>query len=167
METHAGYVEAKKLLNENHRDPYKVSNAYLKKVTDWPTVKSGDDNSLEKFAIFLTQCLSAVESLSYLLILDNPQSLQCLVKKLPFYLQERWRREVLKIRERNKLPIFKDFANFVKVEAKIATDPEFSKQALNRGGQEDKATKKTPSLRVINNASIRSEVSTYTSMCRL
>ena len=92
MEPDAGYVEAMKLLNEKYGDPYKVSNAYLKKVNDWPTLRPGDDNALEKLAIFLTQCLSAMESLSYLVTLDHPNNLQCLVKKLPFYQQECWRR---------------------------------------------------------------------------
>jgi hypothetical protein len=57
MEPEAGYVEAMKLLNEKYGDPYKVSNAYLKKVNDWPTLRPGDDNALEELAIFLTQCL--------------------------------------------------------------------------------------------------------------
>ena len=104
---------------------------------------------------FLTQCLSAMGSLTYLIILDHPQNLQCLVKKLPFYLQERWRREVTKIRERNKIPVFKDFA---KGEAKIATDPVFSRQALDRVGQEDKAKlKKVQPSRIFNNATVLDE----------
>jgi hypothetical protein len=109
MEPDAGYVEAMKLLNEKYGDPYKVSNAYLKKVNDWPTLRPGDDNALEKLAIFLTQCLSAMESLSYLVTLDHPNNLQCLVKKLPFYQQDRWRREVTKLREKSKNPAFKQF----------------------------------------------------------
>ena len=133
MEPKAGYAESKKLLNDDYGDPYKVSNSYLKTHLDHP---SGDDGALERFAIFLTQCLSAMESLSYLLILDHPHNLQCLVKKLPFYLQERWRREVTKIRERSKNPTFKHFVNFVKAEVKIATV--FSRQALDNVGHEDK-----------------------------
>ena len=106
MTAHGGYAEAKKLLKEKHGDPYKVSNAYLRKVTEWLTLKSGDNNSLERFAIFLTQSLTALESLSYLVISDHPQNLQCLVKKLPLYHQVRWRREVARIREKSKTPVF-------------------------------------------------------------
>ncbi|CAB4008789.1 Hypothetical predicted protein [Paramuricea clavata] len=139
MEPDAGYVEAMKLLNEKYGDPYKVSNAYVKKVNDWPILRPGDDNALEKLAIFLTQCPSAMESLSYLVTLDHPNNLQCLMKKLTFYQQERWRREVTKLREKGKNLAFKHFVSFVKTEAKIATDPIFSRQALDKIGQDDKS----------------------------
>ncbi|CAB4008562.1 Hypothetical predicted protein [Paramuricea clavata] len=160
MEPDAGYVEAMKLLNEKYGDPYKVSNAYLKKVNDWPTLRPGDDNALEKLAIFLTQCLSAMESLSYLVTLDHPNNLQCLVKKLPFYQQERWRREVTKLREKSKNPAFKHFVNFVKTEAKIATDPIFSRQALDKIGQDDKSKfKRGSTSKFTSNATMMKEES--------
>ena len=139
MEPDSGYIESKRLLEEKYGDPYKVSNAYLTKVTNWPIIKSGDDSALDKFATFLTQCLNAMRSLSYLVILDHPQNLQCLVKKLPFFLQERWRREVTKIRESKKTPEFANFVNFIKAEVKVATDPVFSRQVLEKVGQDDKS----------------------------
>ena len=158
MEPDAGYVEAMKLLNEKYGDPYKVSNAYLKKVNDWPTLRPGDDNALEKLAIFLTQCLSAMEFLSYLVTLDHPNNLQCLVKKLPFYQQERWRREVTKLREKGKNPAFKHFVNFVKTEAKIVTDPIFSRQALDKIGQDDKSKfKRGSTSKFTSNATMMKE----------
>ena len=71
MEPSSGYIESKKLLEEKYGDPYKVSNAYLSKVTNWPILKSGDDAALDKFATFLTQCQNAMESLSYLVICNK------------------------------------------------------------------------------------------------
>ncbi|XP_028418430.1 uncharacterized protein LOC114543776 [Dendronephthya gigantea] len=160
MEANAGYAESKRLLKEKYGDPYKVSNAYLKRMTDWPILRSGDDNALERFATFLTQCLSAMESLSYLSILDHPQNLQCLVRKLPFYLQGRWRREVTKIRENDKIPMFKHVATFVKAEAKIATDPVFSRQALDKIGQDDKGkAKKILPFKLTSNTTVMNEKS--------
>jgi len=32
LERHSGYLEAKRLLKEKYGDPYKISNAYLKKI---------------------------------------------------------------------------------------------------------------------------------------
>lgn len=156
MEPKAGYAESKKLLNDKYGDPYKVSNSYLKTHLDHP---SGDGGALERFAIFLTQCLSVMESLSYLLILDHPHNLQCLVKKLPFYLQERRRREVTKIRERSNNPTFKHFVNFVKAEVKIATV--FSRQALDNVGHEDKTKfKKSSTHNFTSNATVTNQKST-------
>jgi len=121
-----GYREAKDLLKAKYGDPYRVSNGYITKVNDWPILKPGDDSALECLSNFLTQCVSAMESLSYLSILDHPQNLQTLVKKLPIYLQDRWRRQAIRMRKPNEcLPKFKHFAEFIDTEAKIATDPIF------------------------------------------
>lgn len=34
-----GYLEAKKLLSEKYGDPYKISNAYIKKINKWPRIR--------------------------------------------------------------------------------------------------------------------------------
>jgi hypothetical protein len=128
-----GYPEAKKLLKDKYGDPYQISNAYIKKITEWPVITVGNDQDLEHLSTFITQCVSAMESIAYLHILDHPHNLQNLLRKLPPYLQERWRRKVINIRETTdirKIADFKSFADFLRIEAKIATDPVFSKQAL-------------------------------------
>ena len=72
-------------------------------------------------------------SLSHLSILDHPHSLQNFVIKLPTYLQDRWRREAIKIRENRVSALgLTDFSKFVKSEARVANDPIFSRGSLNR-----------------------------------
>ena len=120
----SGYIEAKKLLKEKYGDPYKISNAYIKKIKDWPYIRSGDELALDRLSIFLGQCQSAMSTLTYLSILDHPHNLQSMVLKLPFPLQDRWHREANKKRlARGMIPTFDDFVSFVSTEAGIATDP--------------------------------------------
>ena len=108
--------------------------------------------------LFLTQCLSAMESLLYLVVLDHPHNVQCLVKKLPSYLQERWRREVTNLCESRKTLEFQHFVRFVKAEAKLATDPVFSCQALDKIGQDEKGkTNKGRISKFSNNAIFEEE----------
>lgn len=120
-----GYPEAKALLVEKYGDPYKISNAYIKKTADWPTIASGDNAALDQLSIFLCSCVSAMESMKYLSILDHPQNLQNLVKKLPVYLQDRWRRQVVKRREtkNNAIPGFKDFIKLTLLKQKPKSLP--------------------------------------------
>ena len=133
VDANEGYFEAKRLLKEKYGDPYKISNAYLKKATEWPNIKAGDETALDRFSVFLTQCISAMTSLSHLSILDHSHSLQNLVIKLPTYLQDRWRREANKIRENRVSALgLTDFSKFVKSEARVANDPIFSRGSLNR-----------------------------------
>jgi hypothetical protein len=131
MHHDVGYVEARKLLEDKYGDPYRISNAFIKKAAEWPILKPGDSIGLEHFSIFLTQCSSAMNSLSYLSILDHPHNLQTLARKLPFNLQDRWRREAVKTRSGTvATPTFASFAAFIKTEAKVATDPIFSERSL-------------------------------------
>ena len=133
LDRHSGYLEAKKLLNEKYGDPYKISNAYLKRINEWPCIRPGDELALDRFSIFLSQCRSAMATLTYLSILNHPHNLQSMVTKLPFTLQDRWRREANKRRVvSGVIPSFADFVNFVNAEAGIATDPVFSREALRR-----------------------------------
>jgi len=132
LERHSGYLEAKRLLKEKYGDPYKISKAYLK-INEWPCIRPGDEVALDRFSIFLSQCRSAISTLTFLSILNHPHNLQRMVTKLPFTLQDRWRRAANKTRvARGVIPSFADFINFVNAEAGIATDPVFSREALRR-----------------------------------
>ena len=74
-----------------------------------------------------------MSTLTYLSILNHNHNLQSMVTKLPFTLQDRWRREANKRRVAGGvIPSFADFVNFVNAEAGIATDPVFSREALRR-----------------------------------
>lgn len=74
-----------------------------------------------------------MSNLTFLSILNHPHDLQNMVTKLPFPLQDRWRREANKTRVfRGAVPGFADFVNFVNSEAGIAIDPVFSREALCR-----------------------------------
>ena len=66
-----------------------ISNAYIKKIEDWPYVKQGDDQALDCSATFLTQYRSAMSELRLLSTLDHPHNIQTMVKKLPLSLQDR------------------------------------------------------------------------------
>ena len=54
MTANHGYSKAKRLLKEKYGDMYKISNAYVKKVTDWPAIHPVDDVALDRYSTFLT-----------------------------------------------------------------------------------------------------------------
>ena len=70
-------------------------------------------------------------SLPFLTILSHPHNMQSMVKKLPFPLQDRWRREANRwTASQQAIPAFAEFVAFVKSEAGITMDPVFSRDAL-------------------------------------
>jgi len=74
-----------------------------------------------------------MSELTFLSILDHPQNLQTMVRKLPLSLQDRWRRESSRHRVAGSItPTFASFVTFAKTEAGFATDPVLSREALTR-----------------------------------
>ena len=86
MEPDEGYTEAWRLLEKEYGDPYKVSSAYMRKLTSWPTLKYDDGPALKSLSIFLRACNSAMKTISYLAVLNQPPNMQSVVQKLPFSL---------------------------------------------------------------------------------
>ena len=43
------------LLREKYGDPYRITNVYLKKINEWLTIWTGDEQAQDKFSVFLTQ----------------------------------------------------------------------------------------------------------------
>ena len=67
------------LLREKYGDPYRISNVYLKKINEWPTFRTGDEQAPDKFSVFLTQCRGSITKLTFLSILNHPHNLQSMV----------------------------------------------------------------------------------------
>ena len=65
LDCDVGYGEARNLLEAEYGDSYKVAMLYLAKICEWPIVKPVDNVGLRKFALFLTQCSRAMNSVTF------------------------------------------------------------------------------------------------------
>ena len=123
-----GYQEARRLLKRKFGDDYRIVTAYESKALNWPEVKPEDSTSLNRFSIFLMRCKNAMASSKYLSKLEQPDTIQRLVMKLPFNLRRTWRRlvdHIMETEERNVT--FSDLAEFVDNEARVTDNPVFGK----------------------------------------
>ena len=84
-----GYHEARKLLEKEYGDPFKISTAYINKVLTWPIIKQEDSLGLKRLALFLVKCESAMSSIFHMSVLNHAPNMQAIVQKLPFYLQNK------------------------------------------------------------------------------
>lgn len=125
-----GYEEAQKLLEKEYRDPYKVSTAYMQKLSNWPFIKYDDAPALKGFSLFLIKCKNATKSLAHLAVLNHPPNMQTVVQKLQTNLQTKWRETAVKGRRKDgKVASFIDLTEFVGLAAESANDPIYSKDA--------------------------------------
>ena len=151
MDPSEGYTEARRLLEKEYGDPFKVSMAYVNKALKWAPIQPDDAPALKRLSLFLIKCKNAMMSVSHMNQLNHPTNLQTIAKKLPTHLQSRWRHRAVKLKEKGTLASFKDLAEFVTSAAESANDPVFGVQALssNQERRRDNAKKdfkKRPSL---------------------
>ena len=126
-----GYPEARRLLEKEYGDAYKVSTAYMQKLLSWPVLKYDDGPALKRFSIFLTKCHKAMKTIAHLAVLDHAPNLQAIVLKLPANLQTKWRETVVRTRRKdNTVAGFGDLVEFVEYAAETANDPVYGKDAL-------------------------------------
>ena len=82
------------ILSDRYRNPFLVAEAYRKKINEWPKIPPNYGTSLRKFSAFLIHCQTAMNTVRYLKVLNDPDENQRMVRKLPRYLIDRWSREV-------------------------------------------------------------------------
>lgn len=134
--TDDAYAQAKSILLARYGDKVKVAQAYKKKLNEWPQVKPHDGFGLQKYSDFLWQCNAAMHTIDYLSTLESVEENERLVRKLPQYAAERWKRLVDKslynteqteygfpIQSTGRYPSFYDFCKFVADEARVACGP--------------------------------------------
>ena len=131
IEPDEGYTEARKLLEKEYGDPYKISNAFMQKLSNWPIIKYDDGPSLKRFSFFIIKCKNAMKTISHMEVLNHPPNMQSVVQKLPGNLQMKWREFVVNSRRKaGKIANFGDLTEFVEHAAESANDPIYSRDAL-------------------------------------
>ena len=116
-----GYMRARELLHERFGDKYAISTSWVNRITSRAKVTN---ESLQEFAdelLSFRETLCAVGCLSEV----NQQVLVQVAERLPVYLQHRWKRQAVKIRERAANPGIDDLVQFTQSAAREVNDPTF------------------------------------------
>ena len=131
LDSDDAYDRAKALLQKRYGNEFVVSNAFRDKLEAWPNVTYNDGLALRRFADFLTQCLSAIKTVTGLQILNDERENRKMLMKLPDWLISRWNRKVAEHKIKHKtFPSFEVFVSFIDFEAEMACDPVTSVQSL-------------------------------------
>lgn len=119
----------------------KIANAYLEKALNWTLIRPDDGNALLAYALYLRECLNAMQILDHLDELNVASNLKLLVSKLPYKLRERWRNVVYESSQRNNTRIrFSHLVEFLEHQSSILLHPVF-------GDIKDPPPRKSPVLK--------------------
>ena len=150
------YSKAKKILTNRFGNPFTVADAFRKRINSWPKIQPNDGQGLRKFSDFLEHCNTAMKTIQYLNVLNDPDENQKIIQKPPNHLVVRWSRVVdewIAVDEleedshtprmdgkqaKTGYPPFAEFCKFMRKEARIACNPVTFPQALKAEEAKDK-----------------------------
>ena len=126
MDPKEGYKTARALLKDRYGQSYKIATALIDRVTKTPQIKSDDGPALQRYSVVLTSCKNSLKEIGYLNKIENPDTLQRIIGRLPLWLRQRWREKADYINEELKREVtIGDVAEFVEAKARIANHPVF------------------------------------------
>ncbi|XP_061191629.1 uncharacterized protein LOC133199818 [Saccostrea echinata] len=131
LNAEGGYKAALDEFKDRYGDPDIVAQAYVRKALNWSSIKQDNARGLDDYAIFLTECQHAVNNVTSARALEYPENMKLIIKKLPFYLQEKWRNVVYELKDRREVLKFENLVKFVRKESKKANDPIYGREVMN------------------------------------
>ncbi|XP_067332746.1 uncharacterized protein [Channa argus] len=153
--TDQAYHAAWNILEERYGSSFVIAKAFRDKLALWPKIGHKDCFELREFVDFLRGCCTAMSQIKGLEILNDCGENQRILNKLPDWLVARWNRKAVEIEEISQtFPSFKQFVDFLTLEAKIACNPVTSLHALKSGdGEKPRMAKpRTVGSRVLVNS---------------
>ena len=119
------YHKALSMLNKRYGNEYVISQAYIRKLYDWPCIKSEDPEAMEDLSLYLTTCLNLMSNMHCMKQLNNYRDIMNIVRKLPFDIRKDWRMQACKIIDEGEKVEFKHLEEFVALQARILNQPIF------------------------------------------
>lgn len=139
----SAYRGAMAELHRRYGNPDLVAAKYVCKALDWHQVKAHDWAALDKYVVFLEECLHAVNGMGNLRVLEYPENLRRILMKMPFHLQDKWRSVVHGCSLMNEVPDFARLVGLLKQEVEKGTHPLYGKVVLSgamKGGKEKRSS---------------------------
>ncbi|XP_041471180.1 uncharacterized protein LOC121420582 [Lytechinus variegatus] len=125
MDPAVGYLKARTLLEDRFGSRFKISQAWVRKVTSGPNLRPTDKSGLQRFSDDLKICNTTLQALGMMSEVSNQQHMMKIIERLPYYLKSRWLRVVKDIRHHGRAPNITDVVNFVSDAAEEVNDPVF------------------------------------------
>ena len=97
-----GYIQARRELEEEYGDDYKILSSYKREIEMMQPVKGENSTSMKDYLTFCIVFNNAINESETLRRMDQTESIMKLVSKLPYRLRERWRLQGYRIKERSR-----------------------------------------------------------------
>ena len=123
MNADEGYTKVRKLLEERFGDKYKVTNAWIRRVSEGPVIRAADRGALQDLAHDLESCEMTLRVTGRLGQINNEDRLLKILGRVPGFVKSRWQKRVQEIRKKGRVANIEDVRSVIRAAAK--NDPVF------------------------------------------
>ena len=146
-----GYTRALQILYERFGNILHLKDAWLKQVTEGPSLKGNDRIGLRDLADDVRNCYETLRAIKQTEC-GTPEKAMSVVKRLPYHLQNQYRKEAMKYTSRFfQYPGLEMLADFLDQAARQANDPLFSSLNENSESKIQSKRKEVASKASFNN----------------
>ena len=124
IRTDDSYKHARQRLRDRFGKKLDVARVMRDKLNKWSRIHNNDSEELQKYADYLDQCRSGMQSINGLAVLDDPHINEQLADKLPDWAKRKWATKVFHTQKtEERYPSFAEFSCFVAEEAEVLSLP--------------------------------------------
>ena len=120
MPPEEGYKRAKEILKKNFGRNHVVTQAFLDKVLNGPSIKANEPESLSQLARDMETCLLGSTQLGNEANINSIDTLGKVVGRLPIHLRSKWAEKASQLYDNHIIPNFTHLTEFVQSRAAVA-----------------------------------------------
>src|SRR5215469_7355147 len=119
------YIKAKEMLQKQYGNSNRIAQSFLKKLKDWKVITTEDRVKINELYFYLNQIKNNMQTMSVLNQLNSHTEILNIVKKLPMFLQRRWKQRAYEIYKRNEQVAFIHLVEFMEEQSEMVSIPVF------------------------------------------
>src|SRR5215469_117293 len=137
------YVKAKEMLDKQYGNSNRIAQSFLKKLKDWKEIKTEDRVKINELFFYLNQIKNNMQTMSVLNQLNSHTEILNIVRKLPMFLQRRWKQKAYDIYKRDEQLVFDHLVEFMREQAEIVSIPVFDEIGSYKEAKKESNKEKT------------------------
>src|SRR5215469_16087429 len=119
------FIKAKQMLEKQYGNPNRIAQSFLKKLKDWKEITREDKSKINELYFDLNQIKNNMESMTLLNQLNSLTEILNIVKKLPMFLQRKWKQRAFEIYKRDEQVAFIHLVEFMEEQSEYVSIPVF------------------------------------------
>src|SRR5215469_4210062 len=100
------FIKAKQMLEKQYGNPNRIAQSFLKKLKYWKEINREDKSKINELYFYLNKIKNNMNHMTLLNQLNSQVEILNIVRKLPMFLQHRWKQRAFEIYKRDKQVAF-------------------------------------------------------------